>query len=126
VRLGSTSLGVALLSSCLICPACTTTSQVSLRPSPSASQLALEPGRKALIHLRSGAELRGTIVEADDNSLTLLSKSGSIKGIAFEDMESLKTSRLSMKRTAAAIGGGLLGAFGAWYLIMERAHADDQ
>jgi hypothetical protein len=117
---------VALLSICLMCPACTTTSHVSLRPSLSGSRAALEPGRKVLILLRSGAEVRGTIVAADETSLTLRSTSDAIKGIAFADMESLETSRLSPARTAAVIGGALLVAFGAWYVTMVRIHADDE
>jgi hypothetical protein len=117
---------VALLSVCLMCPACTTTSQVSLRPSPLGSQVALEPGRKVVIALRNGAEVKGTIVAADETSLTLRTKSDSIRAISFADMESMETSRFLPGRTAAVIGGALLVAFGAWYVAMVSIHADDE
>jgi hypothetical protein len=120
------ALIVALLSICLICPACTTTSQVSLRPSTSGSQVALEPGRKALIRLRSGDEVKGTVVATDETSLTLRTKSDSIRAISFADMESLEASRFLPGRTAAVIGGALLVAFGGWYVAMVSIHADDE
>jgi small nuclear ribonucleoprotein (snRNP)-like protein len=120
VRFGLRSLLALLLSSCLICPACTTTSQVSLSPPPAATQLALEPGRKAVILLRSGEMVTGTIVAVDDYSVTVRSKSDVIRGFAFTDIDSLRTSRFSAGRTAAAVGGGLLAAGAAlvthWYL----------
>ena len=116
---------VALLGMCVTFPACTTTRHVSLNAPPSATQPALEPGRKAVILLRSGVELRGTIVAADENGLTLRSRSASIRGVSYGDMESLQTSRISTGRTAAAIGGGLVGALGAFILIMNHIHADD-
>jgi hypothetical protein len=110
VRLGWHSLPVTLLSVFLTCSACTSSRQVSLSPAPSSTQLALEAGRGADILLRGGEKVSGEIVAVDDNSLTLRSKSGSIRGLAFEDMESLSTSRLSQGRTIAAVIGGVLAA----------------
>lgn len=114
---GWRTLAVALLVSILLCSSCATTNQVSLIPTPAPAQLTLEAGRKAVILLRSGEEIIGTIVEADDRSLTVRTKSGSIRGVAYEEMESLQTSRNLPGRTAAVIGGGIL-AGGAAYLAV--------
>jgi hypothetical protein len=120
------SLTVAVLINCLLCTACTTTRQVALSPAPSSSQLAREPGRKAVIELRNGERLSGTIVGVDDNGLTLRTPSGSIRGVAFEDMQSMQTSRFSWGRTAAAVGGAILIAGAAFIAALHRQNLRDE
>jgi hypothetical protein len=120
------SLTVAILVSCLLCTGCTTTKQVPLSPMPSSSQWSREPGRKAIVELRNGERLSGTIVAVDDNGLTLRTPSGSIRGIAFQDMASLQTRRLSWGRTAAAVGGAILVLGAAFIEALRRSEAREE
>ena len=118
---------VGMLSVCIACSACTTTRQVDVLPSLRIDQLGLEAGRKVAIVLRSGENVSGTIVAADSNSLTVRSNSGSIRGIAIEDIVSLHTSRISPGRTALAIGGAVLAAGAAVFTVLViRAQRDSQ
>jgi len=117
---------VVLLSIVVACPACTTMSQVSLNPPSSAAQRELVAGRSAVIHLRSGDDIAGTIVMRDDKSLTVRSRSGVVRGIALEDIESVRTSRFSWGRTAAIIGAVVVGAAGALYLALVHAEKHEE
>lgn len=126
VRKRFVQVAVALLSTCLVCTACTTTRQVPLAPAPSLTQPSLKVGNKAFIVLRSGAKASGTIVAVDANGLTLRDKSDSVRGITFEDMESLRTARISRGRTAAAIVGGVLTvALGGFLRECNKNHCFD-
>jgi len=119
------SVVAVLLSICLACPACTTTRQVPLgTPSPVA-QRELVAGRKAVIRLRNGDQVAGTVVSADDTSVTVRSGSGAIRGIAYEDIEALRTSRVALGRTAALIGGVLVGAFGVFVLALLHSEKNE-
>lgn len=120
------SMTVAMVVTCLFCAACTTTRQVPLVPTPSSSQVSREPGRKAVIELRSGEHLSGTIVAVDDNGLTVRTPSGAIRGIAFQDMESMHTSRISWGRTAAAVSGAVLVAGAAFIAVLRRHEAREE
>ena len=112
---------VALLSACLACPACTTTRQVLLGPQSSAAQRGQVVDRKVVVRLRSGDEIAGTLVAVDEASVTVRSTSGAIRGIASEDIEYLRTSNFSLGRTAAVIGGVLVGAVGVFYLALVHS-----
>ncbi len=81
--------------------------------------------RKALIHLRGGEDIAGTIVMMDDTSVTVQSRSAAVRDIALEDIETLRTSQFSWGRTAAVIGAVLIGAVGALYLALVHAEAHE-
>lgn len=100
--------------------------QVPLKPEPSTTLPALDPGRGVVILLRSGEKVSGTVVTTDEHSLTLRSKPGAIRGLAYQDMESLHISRISVGRTAAVIGGAVvvLGA-AVVYLNCVKSSCDN-
>jgi hypothetical protein len=120
------SLTVAMLVSCLLCTGCTTTRRVPLSPTPSSSQLSRVPGRKAVIELRNGERLSGTIVGVDEKGLTLRTPSGSIRGVAFEDMQSMQIRRFSWGRTAATVGGAILVVGAAFIAVLRRENLRDE
>jgi hypothetical protein len=119
---------VMLLGVCLACSGCTTTRAVALDPPPAASAREFEPGRRVAVVLRDGTEIRGWVVAAREDGLTIDSgSSGRPRDVAFRDMKSLQVRDPSKGRTiAAAIGGVLVVAAGVLYLILlERAKHDD-
>jgi hypothetical protein len=125
-RFKAQQLTVAVLVTCLLCTACTTTRSVTVSSTPSASKLSSESGGKAVIVLRNGEQLAGTIVGADEKSLTVRTASGSLRSVAFEDLQSMQTRRMSGGRTAAAIGAAILLVGGAFIAALHHQALHDE
>ena len=70
--------------------------------------------------------MAGTIVALDEASVTVRTKSGSIRGVAYEDIESLRTSTFLLGRTMAVIGVVVVGALGAFYLALLHSAATEE
>ncbi len=110
---------VMLLGISLVCSGCTAPRAVALDPPPVASAREFEPGRRAAVELRDGTWIRGRIVAARENGLTIDPGSrGARRDVAFSDMKTLQVRRPSIGLTvAAAIGGAALVALGALVVI---------
>lgn len=119
---------VMLLGVCLVCSGCTAPRAVALDPPPSASAREFEPGRRVAVVLRDGTGIRGWVVAAREDGLTIDPGSfGTRRDVAFRDMKSLQVRDPSKGRTiAAAIGGALVVAVGVLYLIgLQLAKHDE-
>ena len=119
---------VMLLGMCLMCSGCTAPRAMALDPPPVVPAKELGAGRPVTVVLRDGTRIKGWIVAARADGLTVNPGSyGTERDVAFREMKSLHVRGPSKGRTiAAAIGGAALAVLGVLYLVaMERASHDD-
>jgi hypothetical protein len=126
ISMGLQRLAVGLLSVCLMSSACTTTRAVS--PSRAAtSESDIKAGRYAVILLRSGVEVKASIVKVSKDGLTLRAAGGGTQYVAYADMQSLHIREPANGRTVAAvIVGALVVAGGVFYLTLVQSLDDEE
>lgn len=117
-----------LLVVCLACSGCTALRPVALDPPPQVSAREFEPGRRVAVVLQDGTGIRGWIVSAREDGLTINPGAfGAQRDAAFRDMKSLQVREPSKGRTiAAAIGGAVVVTVGVLYLIALQLHKHDE
>lgn len=119
---------VMLLGVCIGCSGCTALRPVALDPPPQASAREFEPGRRVAVVLQDGTGIRGSIVSAREDGLTINTGAfGAQRDAAFRDMKSLQVREPSKVRTiGAAIGGAVVATVGVLYLIALQLHKHDE